>query len=467
MLTWLLGKGDERFDPAWEEVLARQVWQYRFLDQGQRARVREVVAALVARKAWTGGGGFRVTDVMRVTVSGVSALMTLGLEEPFFFPKLRSFILYPTGYDDPARGSVAGLLPTQDPLVSSPRLGEAWQGGPVVLSWRAAERQARVRGRGRNLVLHEMAHHVDSYDGDMGGTPYFDQREDRRRWREVTDAEYHRLVGQAKRRELTLLDHYGATNKAEFFAVATECFFERPHALRRRHAELFDLLAKFYRQDPTRWAPPPAPDTTPHATPQPKRPPRRSAGFPDLSHLQLGGADELFAHGVLMLGREEFADAERVFTEVLARVPDDGEARQHRGEARLGRGDYAGAIEDAQAALALDPHDEAAMLTHADASLATEDDATAASLVAALLTRNREHAEAWFLRGQIDWRAGDALAAAAAFRRVIDRDPFDADAHLWLADCLDEVEDPRGAEHHRQRAHQLDPDLETDGRRRP
>ncbi|MEN1679388.1 MAG: zinc-dependent peptidase [Planctomycetota bacterium] len=470
MLRWLLGDwfGEEPFDPAWDEVLHGGVWQYRFLDEPRRDRVRVVTAGMVRRKNWVGGGGFEVTEPMRVTIAGVAALMTLGLDEPFFFPKLKSIILYPAGYTDPGPSADVGFLDNTDPITGlslGPRLGEAWRRGPVVLSWRAVERQARVPGRGRNLVLHELAHHLDGYAGDVDGVPHFDSSRDRRRWYDVTAAEYRRLVGQATRREVTLLDHYGATNQAEFFAVATECFFERPHAMQARHADLFALLAKFYRQNPCDWAPAEtqsAPGERPAGGERGRTSTRRGGEFPDLSHLGLSTADELFAHGVLLLGQEAFDEALQVFDEVLRRKPGDSEARQHRGEARLALGDYAGAVADSAAALRADRRDLAALLTHAQASLAAGDAATAGEMVRRALREDPENSEAWLTEGELRVAAGDHRRAAEAFRRVLARDPLDALAHFELADCCDRLGDPATAKRHRTRAIALDPSLSNE-----
>ena len=99
------------------------------------------------------------------------------------------------------------------------------------------------------------AHYLDGLDGDVDGTPPSAGREQEQTWYRVTEAEYRRLVGQARRKEVTLLDHYGASNRAEFFAVASECFFEQPQAMRREHEELYGVLRDFYRQDPAQWLP--------------------------------------------------------------------------------------------------------------------------------------------------------------------------------------------------------------------
>ena len=133
------------------------------------------------------------------------------------------------------------------------RSGEAWQGGPIVLSWQDVIRGGRDEDDGRNVTIHEFAHALDGLDGEMGGNIAFDSDDDATQWKRIVDSEYAQLVDAADQHQQTLLDHYGATNQAEFFAVATETFFERPAELELEHTQLFSLLQKYYRIDPIPW----------------------------------------------------------------------------------------------------------------------------------------------------------------------------------------------------------------------
>jgi Mlc titration factor MtfA (ptsG expression regulator) len=104
--------------------------------------------------------------------------------------------------------------------------------------------------RGRNLVFHEFAHQLDMLDGVINGTPPLKDKEQAQRWHKVMTAEYQRLIEASQEGRATLLDEYGTTNEAEFFAVATECFFDKPGPLSHRHPQLYALLAEYYHQDP-------------------------------------------------------------------------------------------------------------------------------------------------------------------------------------------------------------------------
>ena len=156
---------------------------------------------------------------------------------------MRSILLYPREFGRQLKDSEG------EPEI---RAGEAWQGGPILLSWHHVL-NATEPGNGYNIIVHEFAHHLDGLDGEMGGTPIFDNDADQKEWAEVMAVEFEHLCGAASRGHSTILRHYGAKSKAEFFAVASECFFETPVRMKRTHAELYDLLSRFYQQNPVDW----------------------------------------------------------------------------------------------------------------------------------------------------------------------------------------------------------------------
>jgi Mlc titration factor MtfA (ptsG expression regulator) len=133
------------------------------------------------------------------------------------------------------------------------RLGEAWHRGPIILSWQAIRNTTGVSGS--NLVIHEFAHHVDSLAGTMDGVPPLANPRRELHWQQIMEREFHRLLRDARTGEASLLDQYGATHPAEFFAVASECFFEKPRAMRARHEALYWMLAEVYQQDVAAWLP--------------------------------------------------------------------------------------------------------------------------------------------------------------------------------------------------------------------
>jgi hypothetical protein len=241
---------EEPFPREWRDVLNHKVRHFQYLDPHQRARLEGFIQILTAEKDWVGGSGFQLTDEMKVAVAAYAGLMTLGLDEPYYFDRLKTIILYPGVYvpHHSRYENNSQFIPL------TPRLGEAWHRGPVILSWAEIGGPHQQRP-GNNLVIHEFAHHLDGLDGNVDGTPIIADRQQGRTWYRVTEDEFQRLIVDAAHGQATLLDRYGASNRAEFFAVASECFFERPHALRDRHPELYKVLANFYCQDPAQWLP--------------------------------------------------------------------------------------------------------------------------------------------------------------------------------------------------------------------
>jgi hypothetical protein len=135
----------------------------------------------------------------------------------------------------------------------SDRLGEAHYRGPVILSWAEIRQNALEPGYGQNLVFHEFAHQLDMLNGAFDGTPNLPTGDLAARWGRIMDDEYRRLQRAERRGQETLLDPYGATDPAEFFAVATECFFDAPRAMQRVYPDLYALFCDYYRQDPAEW----------------------------------------------------------------------------------------------------------------------------------------------------------------------------------------------------------------------
>ena len=128
-------------------------------------------------------------------------------------------------------------------------LGEAWYRGPVVLAWDEVVVGGRNHQDGRNVVYHEFAHQLDFLGQWKHGKRLSRDRAQEHKGQAVLREEYHQLLQDAQQGKATLLDQYGATSPAEFFAVATECFFEQPERMQRRHRQLYEVLQDFYGQD--------------------------------------------------------------------------------------------------------------------------------------------------------------------------------------------------------------------------
>lgn len=268
LAAWLLPKWRLRravarpLPPEQVAILARNIVQYGAMDDLQRQRLARMVQYFLHQKKFVGCAGLEITDEMRVTIAGQACLLLLGRvgehPKPAIYPTLAMILVYPGAFLAPRKQVDASGVVTEE---RQDLLGESWGDGRVILSWDHVRRGA-VTGEGaaqaHNVVLHEFAHQLDSESGDTNGAPYLGSSERYRSWSEVLSRDYANLRHDAMWGTHSVLDHYGATNPAEFFAVATESFFEQPHQLAARHPALYDEFLKYYRIDPRQWqsAPP-------------------------------------------------------------------------------------------------------------------------------------------------------------------------------------------------------------------
>ncbi len=234
------------FPTAWESLLPTHCRHFAALNDAERQRLRDDVRILIAEKHWEGCNGLAITEEIQVTIAAHAALMSLGFPQ-LPFDRLMSILVYPDTFVSKRNTRVAdGAWMESD----EPRLGEAWYQGPVILVWREIREQCVEAPSGRNVVIHEFAHLLDMEDRDVNGVPSLPDEEQYRTWMEVTNAEFDRLERQTRLGRRTLIDSYGATSRAEFFAVASETFFEQPARMKEELPRLYDVLQAYYRQDP-------------------------------------------------------------------------------------------------------------------------------------------------------------------------------------------------------------------------
>lgn len=235
----------------WSAWLDRIPHVSRLVD-GERERILQRMTAFLEDVHFEGAGGLALTEEMRVTVAAQACLIALNLPDDCY-AGVREVLLYPTTY-------VAHQFtwtPSKDPVSSTPQLGESWNRGSVVLAWDSALAGGLDARDGNNVVYHEFAHQLDSRGGRADGAPLLRGEERIARWRTVLEEDFESLRQDLREGRPTTLSPYAATNPAEFFAVATEVFFERPSALKRRHPELYAELLAYYQQDPERLDPEP------------------------------------------------------------------------------------------------------------------------------------------------------------------------------------------------------------------
>ena len=253
MWSWLWGRKYRRqelalhpFPETWEALLHSHCRHFVSLTEAERRRLRNDVRVLIAEKNWEGCNGLKVTEEMQVTIAAQAALMSLGFPE-LPFDRLITLLVYPETFVGKRTTQIAGGGYLES---NEPRLGEAWYQGAIILVWREIREQCLKSPQGRNVVIHEFAHLLDMENRDIDGIPSMENQEQFDTWRAVTGEEFRRLQRQTSHGYPTVLDSYGATNPAEFFAVASETFFEQPLRFRTELPRLYEVFQMFYRQDP-------------------------------------------------------------------------------------------------------------------------------------------------------------------------------------------------------------------------
>jgi Mlc titration factor MtfA (ptsG expression regulator) len=204
------------------------------------------IQIFLAEKEFKGCAGLEITDEVKVTIAANACILLLHRKTDYY-PGLSQILVYPRPYAVPVQDWFPGGMVIAGTDV---RQGESWHRGTVVLSWDSVRRTAVDRRACDNVVLHEFAHQLDSSWGRGDSTPVLQDQSAFVSWARVLQKEYHSLRSQVERRGHTLLDEYGATNPAEFFAVATECFFQRPKEMLAEQPDLYHQLQAFYQQDP-------------------------------------------------------------------------------------------------------------------------------------------------------------------------------------------------------------------------
>lgn len=256
MLGWLRSRRrrailERPFPSAWREILRRDVRQAGWLGEDEATRLQGWIAVFLEEKRFEGCAGLAISDEVRVMIAAQAGLVALGLPD-LWFDGLRSVLVYPSDY----------LVPRVTPLEGGgelewqeARVGETWGGGSMVLSWSGVRAGGRMRDGPRSVVIHESAHLVDLLTGEIDGVPPL-PRAVVRRWREEMAGCRERFENLLDEGRSVAFDDYAAESPAEFFAVASECFFQDPHRLVRHDATLYRLLAQAYRQDPVSRVPP-------------------------------------------------------------------------------------------------------------------------------------------------------------------------------------------------------------------
>lgn len=232
----------------WSDILLQEVPLYSRLPKELKDKLHGLIHIFLDEKKFFGFEDFKITDEVCLTVAG-NACMLLINKKQNFFPRFKSILIYPEAVVS-KQAQYDGRVVTRK---NSVRAGESWYRGPIVLSWADVKRDMKVLGDGHNVILHEFAHKLDEQDNAMDGLPILKDGNAYREWAEVLTKEFDLFLDRVEKNKNRVIDEYGATSAAEFFAVATESFFEKPALMKRKLPDLYKQLESFYKLDPAAW----------------------------------------------------------------------------------------------------------------------------------------------------------------------------------------------------------------------
>ncbi len=236
------------FPDAWRRLLEENIPLYRHLPQDLKTQLHGLIHLFLDEKTFIGCRGQQITDPVKITIAAQACMLLLNRPTKLY-PRLNTIYVYPHTYVVDSIHHHDGLIVEGKDI----RLGESWRNGPVVLAWDSIARAARNVRYEHNVVLHEFAHQLDQEDGAVNGAPLLDSPSSYKTWAAVLGAEYEKLRNTIHACHHSILDPYGATDPAEFFAVATEAFFEKPRQMQKHSPRLYEEFKNYYKLDPAKW----------------------------------------------------------------------------------------------------------------------------------------------------------------------------------------------------------------------
>ena len=234
--------------PDWIQILKKNVSIYSLLPQNLREELHGRINIFLDEKEFIGCAGLQISNEIRVTIAGNACILLLKRDKRCF-PRFTTILIYPDTYVSREVKS-DGLVVVHEESV---RAGESWYRGPVVLSWADVMRGSLNNSDGHNVVLHEFAHKLDEENEIMNGLPVLRDSSHYAEWAEVLSKEFDSLLIRVDRGTNSVIDAYGAVSPSEFFAVATESFFEKPLLMKNKLPDLYQQFRRFYNLDPAAW----------------------------------------------------------------------------------------------------------------------------------------------------------------------------------------------------------------------
>jgi len=237
------------FKKEWRKIIQRRIPYFKKMPVDLQLQLKKHIQVFLSEKEFVGLNGITINDEIRLTIAAQACLLILN-RKTNYYPKLKSILIYPSSWvKQHSTSNSDGIHFTQHMRVA----GESWGYGKIVLSWNDTLSGADNPDDGHNLVIHEFAHRLDQEDGSSNGAPILSQGQSYEQWSAIFSKEYEQLKSDIARNRRSVFDSYGATNPAEFFAVASEVFFEKSAELKEAHPELYQQMSTYYRIDPCSW----------------------------------------------------------------------------------------------------------------------------------------------------------------------------------------------------------------------
>jgi Mlc titration factor MtfA (ptsG expression regulator) len=237
------------FPSEFSKILRKNLSGYSRMPAELQLQLKRLIKQFLYEKKFVGCDGFTITDEVRVTIAAKACMLLLNRPSDVY-PDLSMVLVYPSAFIVPRHEmGMGGVVTHANPTLS----GESWSDGRVIFAWDHIQKGGSNWLAGHDVVLHEFAHQLDSESGRTNGAPVLKSKARYQRWSEVLTQEFALLQRAAESNAESVLDYYGATNPAEFFAVATETFFEKTALLAQFHPALFEQLRAYYQVDPRDW----------------------------------------------------------------------------------------------------------------------------------------------------------------------------------------------------------------------
>ena len=238
------------FPKQWRKILQQRMPYFKLMPTDLQLQLKQHIQVFLAEKNFIGCNGVIITDEIKVTIAAQACLLLLNRKTDYY-PKLKTILVYPSAFvKSQLNQDASGVQFTTRMILT----GESWDFGKVVLSWQDTLDGAKITDDGHNVVIHEFAHQLDQENGRANGAPLLEKGQSYQCWSDVFSVQFELLQKQAQSRTPSLFDYYGATNPAEFFAVASEVFFEKSHLLNSDHPNLYHQLKQYYQVDPVHWS---------------------------------------------------------------------------------------------------------------------------------------------------------------------------------------------------------------------